>query len=341
MRQVTIRDIAKRLDLSVSTISRALNDHPDIKDETKKAVNAIAKELNYEPNIIARNFRISKTYTLGVIVPDLVTHFFSATISGMQNIASQAGYNIIICQSSESYATEKKNIETLVSSRVDGLLISLSKETKDYAHIKSVYGKGIPVVLFDRVSDEIETSKITVDDHDGAFKATEHLIQNGYKRIAHISGPEKLSISKKRLEGYKDALIAHDFEVNDLYILHSDLSSETVKELTKKLLALPERPDAIFAINDLTATDIMTVLKKEGIKLPDEMGLVGFNNEPVSALIEPALTTIEQPAYQIGQLAVKQLITQIDKPDEYIPQTIILKTKMITRDSSMMKIRNN
>lgn len=335
--QVTIRDIALKLDISISTVSRALRGMDEVKPETKKAVMEMAQKMNYEPNLIAQSLRSNRTNTLGIIVPDLVPHFFAANISGMQELAARRNYNVMICQSNESYETEVKNIHTLVSSRVDGLILSLSRETKVYDHLHTLYARGIPLVFFDRVCEEIDTTKVIVDDHDGAYKGTEHLIQEGCRRIAHLSGPEKLAISKNRLKGYLDALRDNNIEVDQELIRHSTLSEEDVVKQVNELLALPNPPDAIFAINDPAAIQAMLVLKEKGIKIPDEVAVIGFTNEPASALIEPSLTTLAQPTYQMGQIAAKHVLEQIKNGDTYTPQTIILKTQLIVRNSSRKK----
>ena len=335
--QNTIRDIALQLNISISTVSRALRGLPEVNPETRKAVLQMAKKLNYEPNHIAQSLRTNKTNTLGVIVPDLASHFFSANISGMQEVASRNGYNIMICLSNESLQTEISNIHTLVSSRVDGLLISLSRETNTYEHLQTLYDRNMPLVFFDRVYEELNTSKITVDDHDGAFKATEHLILQGCRSIAHLSGPQELSISKSRLQGYLDAHQAHNIKVKEELIVHTNLVNEDVIEKTKSLLNLPEPPDAFFAINDPVAIQAMLVMEERGVKIPDEVAVVGFTNEPASALIKPSLTTVAQPAYQIGQIAASHILKQINNPDTFSPQTIELKTELIIRNSSLKK----
>lgn len=332
--QVTIRDIALKLNISISTVSRALRGAPEINKETRKNVISMAEKLNYEPNQIAQSLRTQKTHTLGIIVPDLVTHFFSSNISGIQEVATKEGYNIMICQSNESYETEVRNIHTLVASRVDGLLISLSRETTNFNHLKALQDKGIPLVFFDRVSDEMNSSKVTVDDDDAAFKATEHLIEMGCKRIAHLSGPEKLSICKNRLQGYKKALSKYGIQPAMELIRHSSLSEEDITAHVNAFLDLAQPPDAIFAINDPVAIKVMLILKERGVKIPEDIALVGFTNEPVSALIEPSLTTMAQPAYQMGQIAAREILAQINRSEEFIPQSVILKTELIVRNSS-------
>jgi LacI family transcriptional regulator len=330
----TLKDIAKQLNVSISTVSKALGGSPEISKDTRKAVQGLARQMDYEPNQVAQNLRRNKTSTLGMIVPELATHFFAASLSGFQEVAAAKGYNVMICQSNECYEEEIRNIDTLVASRVDGLIISLSKETSAYDHLRALFKRGIPLVFFDRVCDEINTSRIMVDDKDGAFKATEHLIQGGYQRIAHLSGPEKLSISKHRLDGYLEALRSYQRPVLPELIRQSNLSTEDVIHQVNALLNLPQPPDALFAFNDQVAIQALQLMKARGISVPENMALVGFNNDPLTAHIEPSLTTVAQPAYQLGQLAARHILEQINHPDEYIPHKVVLKTELIVRDSS-------
>lgn len=335
--QATLKDLALQLNLSISTVSRALSDSPLINKKTKSKVRRAAKQVNYEPNLIAQSLRKSKANALGVIVPELNTHFFSATISGIQDVALQKGYNVIVCQSGESYEVEMKKIQTLIASRVDGLLISLSRETNQYSHLESYFAKGIPLVFFDRACKGIDTSKITVDDHDGAFQATEHLIQQGCRRIAHLSGPPSLDISKSRLQGYFDALEKYNIEPAQELIVHASLPETDAIEQTNYLLDLASPPDAIFAFSDLVAFQAMKVVKERGLKIPDEVALVGFTNTPESTLLTPSLTTVAQPAYQMGEIAASHMLEQIDSPEKYVPREVILKTELLIRSSSLKK----
>lgn len=335
--QVTIRDIALKLNISISTVSRALRGMADVNPDTKKAVLEMARQLDYEPNLVAQNLRTNRTKTLGVIVPDLVHHFFSATISGIQEVTAKQGYNVIICMSNESFETENKNIHTLVASRVDGLLVSLSRETSTCDHFKRLYEKRIPLVFFDRVCEEINTTKVIVDDHDGAFKAVEHLIQQGCRKIAYISGPEQMAISNQRVQGYLDALQKHNIAKEEELIKPCDLSKESIINQTNALLDMPVPPDAIFAFNDPVAIQAMLVMKERGIKIPESIAIVGFTNDPSSSLIEPSLSTVAQPAFQIGQIAAKYLLEQVHHPEDFIPQTVVLKTELIVRNSSRKK----
>jgi len=341
---VTIKDIARELGISPSTVSRALKDHPDISPETKKAVNQLATKLNYQPNIVALNLRQSKTNTIGVIIPEIVHFFFSTIISGIEDVAYRAGYNVILTQSNESQAREMTDIKALFNSRVDGMLISVSRETTDFDHIESILAKGLPIVFFDRVYKNAQLSKVIVDDFTGAKDATLHLIEQGCKRIAHIEGPPNLDISKERLEGYKEALADHGIKFQEeLIAVCPSGTIEDGKEAALKLLELKKRPDAIFASNDPSAMGAMQAVKAKGLKIPEDVAVVGFSNWLFSALMEPSLTTVDQPGFEMGQEAAKLLIRQIEKKDkdkeetEILPETKVLKTRLIVRDSSVRK----
>ncbi len=333
---VTLRDIAKELKLSISTVCKALNKSQKVNTETRKAVINMANKLGYAPNQIAQSLQSSKTHRLGVVVPNLVSNFFAATISGMQDIAAGQGYNLIICQSNESYLKEQKVVQTLMASQVDGLMLSLSCETASYQHLQAVISRGIPLLLFDRVCDAVNTSKVTVDDYDGAYQATRHLIEQGFRRIAHVSGPDHLSISKKRLAGYLHALRTHGIAVQEELICHTNFTKDDVVLRTNAMLDLLDRPDAIFAISDPVATEVMQVVKARGMQIPKDIALVGFTNIPEAALLEPSLTTIAQPAYQMGKIAAIHILNQIQQPTRKLTQSIRLKTKLLVRESSIM-----
>ncbi|HTJ52741.1 MAG TPA: LacI family DNA-binding transcriptional regulator [Cyclobacteriaceae bacterium] len=330
--QATIRDIALKLNVSISTVSRAIRGVPEVNPETRKAVLEMAAKLNYEPNRVAQSLRIKKTNTLGIIVPEIAMHFFSSAISGMQEYAAQHGYSIMICQSMESLEIEKSNIHMLVSNRVDGLLISLSSETKNVEHLQQLIQKKIPMILFDRVHEDIPVSKVVVDDHDGAFKAVDYLIKTGCKRIAHIGGPLSLYISSQRKKGYLDALAKNNIPVDEALIAHCDNLQVDPIEATKKLLK--QKPDALFCMNDPIAILAMQVLKEEGIKIPQEISVVGFTNEPVSSFIEPSLTTVAQPSHEMGMMATKLLIDQMESEEPFTPITKVIDTQLIIRNST-------
>lgn len=332
--QVTMKEIARKLGVSVSTVSRALKDSPELHPDTKKKIVEMAKSMNYQYNLLAQSLRISKSKVLGVIVPELTSHFFSTNISGIQDTAYKRGYNIMICQSNESYELEKANVKTLIGAQVDGLLISLSRETKEYSHIQELYDREIPFILFDRVAEEIPVSKVTVDDAHGAYLAVNHLLKEGCRDIAYFSGPADLYISKKRKEGYLQALKEFGISEKESRIYVSDLTTQMNRDLTLKMLVEKKRPDAIFAMIDPLAIDIMTVLKEKGISVPKEVAISGFTNNPTSAVIEPSLTTVSQPAYEMGVIATNHLLDQLDDivPDE--PKSFVLHTTLIERNSS-------
>jgi LacI family transcriptional regulator len=341
--QVTIKDIARELGISPSTVSRALKDHPDISPETKKAVNELAEKLNYQPNTVALNLRQSKTNTIGVIIPEIVHFFFSTVISGIEDVAYSAGYNVILAQSNESVEREKTDMKALFNSRVDGMLMSISRETTNYDHIESILSRGVPIVFFDRVYNNPQLSKVLVDDFEGAKEATLHLIDQGCKRIAHLEGPPNLAISTQRLEGYTEALKQHNFPILKELIIPCPLGSlEEGKAATEKLLAMKNPPDAIFASNDPAAMGSMQAIKEKGFKIPQDVAVVGFSNWFFSSMMEPPLTSVDQPGFLMGQEAARLLIRHIDlkeKDDaEPTPETKILKTHLIVRASSLKKL---
>ena len=336
--QVTMKEIAKKLGVSVSTVSRAMKDSPELHPDTKKRIVEMAKSMNYQYNLLAQSLRISRSKVLGVIVPELTSHFFSSNISGIQDTAYKRGYNIMICQSNESFEQEKANIKTLVSSQVDGLLISLSRETKTYQHLQDIYDRGIPFIMFDRVTEEIPVSKITVDDAHGAYLVVKHLLDQGCRKIAYFSGPEDLYISKKRKEGYLEALAEYGIPEKDSKVYFTDLTPEMNRKVTLEMLESGDLPDAIFAMIDPVAVDVMIVLKEKGIKIPDQIALAGFTNNPTSAVVEPSLTTVSQPGYEMGQLAANHLLDQLEEIVSDDPQSFVLLTTLVPRNSSKKKL---
>jgi LacI family transcriptional regulator len=340
--QVTIKDIARELGISPSTVSRALKDHPDISPETKKAVNALAEKLNYQPNIVALNLRQSKTNTIGVIIPEIVHFFFSTVISGIEDVAYSAGYNVILAQSNESLEREKTDLKALFNSRVDGMLMSISRETTSFDHIESILAKGVPIVFFDRVYPNAQTSNVIVDDFEGAREATLHLIEQGCKRIAHLEGPPNLVISTQRMEGYMEALKQHKIPVEKELIVPCPFGSiEEGKAATQKLLAMHNPPDAIFASNDPAAMGSMQAIKEKGLKIPKDVAIMGFSNWLFSGMMDPPLSSVDQPGFEMGQEAARLLIRHIElkgKDDSDIkPEVRVLKTHLIVRQSSLKK----
>jgi len=332
---VTIKDIAKRLNISPSTVSRALRDHPDISLETKRRVIELAKKLDYRPNVIARSLQTKKTNLIGIIVPEIKHHFFSAAISGIEEVAYREGYAIIVAKSNEDFKREEININALVENRVAGMLISISETTVDKEPFHMLKRRGVPVVFFDRVIEDIDFPKVVVDDYNGAFKAVEYLIKTGYRKIAHLAGPKFLSISKLRLQGYIDALKKYGIDPDERGIIHGGLHEEDGAIGFHRLINSFPDVEAIFAVNDPVAIGACMEIKKLGYKIPDNIAIVGFSNNPISSMIEPALTTIEQPAYDVGKTAANVLIDLIrNRGREIKPRTIVLKTKLIVRDSA-------
>jgi DNA-binding LacI/PurR family transcriptional regulator len=333
-RQVTITDIARELGISPSTVSKALKGHRDISVSTKQAVKELAEKWNYKPDFIALSLKGGLSKTIGVIVPEIVHYFFSTVISGIEDLAYDSGYHVMFCQSSESYPREVKAVETLLSCRVDGILISVSKETNNFEHFRKIQNNGLPLVFFDRICDEIDTDRVIVDDETGAYEAVEHLINVGCRNIVHLSGPQNLQIGKNRKEGYLRALEENKISPNLENIVNCDTSDEAyviVPELLRRDLKI----DGIFAVNDLTAAAAMKIVINNGFKVPEDIAISGFTSGLISDITNPTLTSVEQHGYIIGREAVKMLIDRLEKKHELPPQTKIIKTELIVKGSSM------
>lgn len=330
----TIKDIAKELGISPSTVSRALKDHFEISEATKEAVRRVAKELNYQPNSLALSLRYSKSNTIGIVVPEIVHFFFSTVISGIEDIAQSRGYNVIITQSNESVEREMMNIQTLFNNRVDGVLVSLSKESFDYSHFEAMMQKGLPIVFFDRVADTLRTSNVTVDDFLGGYQATEHLIKQGYKYIGHLAGPENLDITNERLNGFRKAHEDAGLKVDEDLIVFNQASNESeAYDATLKLFD-GKNIDALFASNDLAAMGAIKAAQKFGKRVPQDFGVVGFSNWQFTALTNPSISTIEQPGFEMGQHAAELLLKQIETDKEIEIEKVKLPTTLLARDSS-------
>lgn len=312
---VTIKDIAKALGLSTSTVSRALRDTYEISAATKKIVLAYAKEINYQPNPIALSLKERRSKSIGVVVSEVANSYFSQAINGIESIAYDRGYHVIISQTHESYDREVINVQHLASRSVDGLLISLSSETTNIDHLSSLHERGLPIVFFDRVADEINTHKVIANNEKGAYQATDYLIKSGCKRIAHLTSSSHLSISIERLSGYKAALKDNGIALNPQYIkhcLHGGMLYEETETAIKELMALKEKPDAIFVAGDRLSTGCLSVFKNLKISVPADMAIAGFSNSDVLDLFNPSLTSIKQPAFDIGQLATEMLLQLIE-----------------------------
>ena len=333
-RQVTIKDIAEKLSISPSTVSRSLKDHPDISVKTRNAVKELAKLLGYKPNLIALNLKHSRTNTIGLLVPEIEHHFFSTIINGIEEVAYQNNYNILIVQSNESYLREVLDTQTLLGNRVDGMLASFSKETKDFSHFQQIIDNEIPIVFYDRAVDGLHADVVVVDDYTGAYDAVNHLLSKGCQRVAFYSAPQHLLLGKERLHGYVDALEHHNISYDKNLVYSCDTFESAIK-ISQSILKKTDRPDGIFAVNDLTAVGVMKTAKKIGIKVPEELKIVGFENSKNAAICDPELTSVDQFGYNLGKKAMSILINRIkdDTPD-YEPVKHIIKTKLIVRGSS-------
>ncbi|MBT8345326.1 MAG: LacI family transcriptional regulator [Desulfofustis sp.] len=334
MRHVTINDLARRLNLSASTVSRALRDHPDISEQTKERVRAIAAKTNYQPNLIAQSLQTRRSNNIGVIVPEIRNSFFSTVISGIEDLAYESGYTIMVCQSDDTFERETINTRALAANRVAGMLVSVSQETADFTHLKQVLAQGVPIVLFDRVVDQINAPKVVVDDFNGAFQAVTHLIETGRKRIAHLTSAGSLYVAEKRREGYEAALHAHGFAVRPEYIIEGGCHEEDGREGARRLLTLEKPPDGIFAINDPVALGALLYLQDNQVMVPEQVGLVGFSDNPNAVLVRPALTTINQPAYDIGKTAASLLLDILESGTLEHDKTITLETRLVVRGST-------
>lgn len=337
-KEITIYDIAEELNVSASTVSRALKDHYSIGEKTKAAVKKLAMERDYRPNILASSLRSNKTNTIGVIIPLVNRPFISSLISGIEMEAKEAGYNVIISQSHDNYANEVASAQALYASRISGLVVSLGMETKDYEHLKLFIDHNIPVVFVDRVTKELNTDLVVIDNEMAGFEATHHLIEQGCKRVAHIGGAQHRNVYRRRFDGYLRALKEHNLEVDEELIIHNNLLSfEDGCKAATHFFEKAHPPDGIFCVNDTTAISVIQCAKKRGIKIPDELAVVGFNNDALSEIIDPTLTTIDHPGVDMGRLATKQVLKQKEKREILHSETIILKTQLIVRESSLRK----
>lgn len=338
---ITIKDIAKALGLSTSTVSRALRGSHEISSDTKKLVIEYAEQFNYRPNPIALSLKERRSRSIGVVVSEIANNFFSQAINGIESIAYNRGYHVIISQSHESYEREVVSVEHLASRSVDGLLVSLSTETDHIGHFKNLHEKGFPIVFFDRITDEIETHKVVADNFTGSYNVTRHLIDAGYRKIAHLTNAAHLSISKERLNGYAAALADHDIPLNKAYIKycnHGGMIYQELEDAVKSLVALKNRPDAIFSTGDRLTVSCLMALKSVGLNVPDDMALAGFSNSPLVELMNPALTAVKQPAFEMGQSATELLINIIESKRPVTAfEKVVLQTELNVRESSAAK----
>lgn len=339
MKKTTIADIAKELNLTTAAVSRALADKDDIGDKTKKLVLDTAKRLDYHPNKVASSLRSGFTQVIGVLIPSAEHNFFGAVINGIASMAGENGYDVLIYQSNESRELEKKGLQTFLSARVDGMLVSLAKNTMDYTHFLDIKNKNVPIAFFDRGNDDLGISSVVVDDYQGAFLATEHLIKQSYRRIAHISGPQHISAFRERFNGYKAALQTGGIKFDETLVYSGALSIASGREAASALFSLDLPPDAIFAVEDFTALGALKELKERHIQIPRQVGIVGFCNDLFGEHITPALSTIDQQTYKMGREAFQLIFEMIKNKDNGTgpPRKVVLPPIPVFRESSLRR----
>ena len=335
-KQASITTIATHLGLAVSTVSRALSNHANIREDTKERVRQMARELNYEPNHLAAGLRKGHSGILGVIMPHISGYFFPTVMHGIEKMASKAGFHVMLCQSNEDVKQEQANIRMLLNAQVEGILISISSTTHDFKHFEKVQQQGVPLVFFDRMPDLPNTSAVVLDDHQGAYDVAKHLVEQGCKRIAYFSGPRHLNINKDRYQGYVDALQFYGLDFDEQLVFQlPDLSKAAGAEGMEKLLQLDLPPDAVFSSFDLPAVGALEVLQERNIRVPQDVALSGFSNEPFATLIWPRLTSVEQRGELMGEAAVRLFLQMHKRTENYSPQRIILKPQIEIRGSSL------
>jgi len=332
--QVTIKDIARELGVSPSTVSRSLKDHPDISPATKAQVLELVEKLKYKPNAVALSLRSRKSNTIALVVPEIIHHFFSMVISGIEEVAQEEGYNVMIFQSNESHDREVAILQSLLSNQVDGLLVSVAKGTRKFDHFREVMNEGLPLVFFDRAVEELESDRVLVDDFNGAFSAVEHLILTGCKRIAHLAAPQHLQIGYQRKRGYISALEKHGMEVREDLMPKCDTQEEAM-EIMPRLMRMDHPPDAIFAVNDLTAASAIKVLKQMRFRIPEDVSVIGFTDGLVATVTDPALSSVSQHGHEMGRRAIDLLLKRIDALEEDRPAvTDVIPTELMIREST-------
>ena len=335
-KEITIYDLARELNISIATVSRALKDDPVVSKKTRKRIFELAEEMGYRSNHFARNLRNQRTDTIGVIVPRLNSYFMSTVIAGIEHVANREGYHLIISQSSETVQNEMASAKTMFNNRIDGLLVSLAYDTDDITHFDMFFKRNIPLIFFDRVASHKDCTNILIDNRKAAYEATRHLIEQGCREIVHITATPKRNVYIDRLEGYKQALADHQLPFKPDDIIIGNLSQEAGISAAAAILQMNPLPDAVFVANDNCAVGCMLALKKAGIRIPQDIAFVGFNNDPVSTVIEPNLTTINYPGYEMGEVAARNLINHLNGTATlHSTTTILLKSELIIRDSSL------
>jgi LacI family transcriptional regulator len=337
-KEVTIYDLAEKLNISVATVSRALKDDPVVSKKTKKKIFDLAEEMGYRSNHFARNLRNQRTDTIGVIVPRLNSYFMSTIIAGIEHVANSQGYNLIISQSSESAEKEVMSARTMFNNRVDGLLVSLAYDTENINHFTAFFKRDVPVLFFDRGIEHENVTNVCIDNRRAAYEATMHLVSQGCRRILHITAPSGRNVYIDRLTGYKAALQESGLPFTDDLLIRNNLSQEAGYAAAEQILQMQDRPDGVFVANDNCAVGCMLGLRKKGIAIPADIAFAGFNNDPVSTVIEPNLTTINYPGYEMGEVAARHLINHLNGAAPITAtDTILLRSELIIRDSSRRK----
>lgn len=336
-KEITIYDIAKALNISAATVSRGLKNHPAIRKETKKKIIDTAHQMGYQHNVFASNLRKKRTNTIGVIVPRLNSYFMATAIAGIEKVASQASYNLIISQSLESVKKEMTNVNTMFNSRVDGLLVSLASDTENIEHFNFLLKKGIPLLFFDRVFEDPNCTSIVIDNCQAGYDITNHLLEQGCKRIVHIAGNLRTNVYAERLKGYKQALSDHGIAFDQNLLIICNLSDQAGTEAAQRIRNMHPLPDGIFAANDTSAVACMATLEEAGINIPQDIAVAGFNNDPISRVIRPKLTTIHYPGQEMGEVAASTLISSLANLPAASLNTIVLRHDLIIRRSSMKK----
>ena len=335
--KITLKKIAKEFDVSISTVSKALKDSHEISEEVKEKIKAFAKYYHYKPNSLALNLRNQKTKTIGVIIPQIVHHFFSKVISGIEHIANEKGYNVMICLSNESYEKEVLNMEMLANGVVDGIIVSVAKQTEekaDYTHFKELINNGIPLVLFDRKIDEIKCNKVLVDDFGGGYMAAQHLIDIGCKKIAIVTTPNHVTVGNIRKEGYIKALTDNDIDVNENFIIKVN-EEHSIAEQIKEIFEHSDLPDGIFAVNEIYAATAVKIAKNRGLNVPDDVAIMGFTDGLISEFSSPQLTTVAQHGFTMGEKSMEILLDELNHQDaDYQYKTNIISTDIVIREST-------
>lgn len=341
-KDITIYDIAQKLELSSATVSRALKDHPAINKNTRKKIQDTARELGYRHNNFASNLRKQKTNTIGVIVHELNSNFITSVLAGIEKITTEAGYDLIITHSNESFEKESANALNLFHKRVDGLIASLAFNTKGLDHYKSFDEKGIPIIFFDRVEESSESTKVIIDNYKCGYQATQHLIDQGCKRIVLVTANLMRNVYFQRHKGYSDALFDNGIAFNKDYVLIKDLSEQCGREAAMEIMKMKPLPDGAFITNDFSAAVCMQTLKEYGIRIPEDIAIVGFNNDVIGKIIEPKLTTVHYPGIDMGEIAARNLINHLKGISNIKhTQTIVVRSELIIRESSLKKQKHS